>query len=352
MGLDFRARERFAMKKTLITAAAIAFAFAPICRSQQPASAPAQPQAQNWSTYSYPEDGFSVVLPAMPDFAKQNQGTKVDNIELHTYIASAGRVAFYVGVCDYGSAAKGSEPDKLLQAGMTGALTTTNAHLLSQKPITLNANQGLAFEAESDQFHLFARIYMVSTVFYQTMVAWPLGSPYADTPRFLDSFALIPRTATLTQPQVNWQAYSYPEDGFSVSLPATPDIGKQNTDTSIGTLAIHTYSAQDGSVEFLVAVTDFGQQSASVDPDKLLQSGMNGAMSNINAHVVSQKAIALGANHGLAFEAESDKLHLSGRFYMVGNSLYQTMVALPVGSNYPNTARFLDSFALIQRAVN
>jgi hypothetical protein len=36
---------------------------------------------------------------------------------------------------------------------------------------------------------------MVGSTLYQTLVVAPLGKPYADTARFLDSFQLIPRTA-------------------------------------------------------------------------------------------------------------------------------------------------------------
>jgi hypothetical protein len=34
---------------------------------------------------------------------------------------------------------------------------------------------------------------------------------------------------------------------------------------------------------------------------------------------------------------------------MVGDTLYQTLVVSPLGSNYAETARFLDSFQLIPR---
>jgi hypothetical protein len=36
---------------------------------------------------------------------------------------------------------------------------------------------------------------MVGSTLYQTLVVAPLGKPYANTTRFLDSFQLIPRTA-------------------------------------------------------------------------------------------------------------------------------------------------------------
>ncbi len=43
--------------------------------------------------------------------------------------------------------------------------------------------------------HFYARIYLVGTTLYQTLIASPLGGPYAGTTTFLDSFQLIPRVS-------------------------------------------------------------------------------------------------------------------------------------------------------------
>jgi hypothetical protein len=45
-------------------------------------------------------------------------------------------------------------------------------------------------------------------------------------------------------------------------------------------------------------------------------------------------------------------MHFYARIYLVGDTLYQTLVASPFGSNYADKARFLDSFELIPRARN
>ena len=49
------------------------------------------------------------------------------------------------------------------------------------------------FEAENDSMHFSARIYLVGSTLYQTLIASPLGTPYVSSTRFLDSFQLIPR---------------------------------------------------------------------------------------------------------------------------------------------------------------
>ncbi len=152
-------------------------------------------QAPAWQSYSYPADGFSASYPSVPDLQKRDVPTDAGTFELRSYIGTDGEVAMFVGICDYGSKTAGKDPDDLLQGAKNGALQNSNSHLLSETKITLGIYHGLTFEAESDQAHFSARIYMVGSTLYQTLVVSPLGKPYANTARFLDSFQLIPRVA-------------------------------------------------------------------------------------------------------------------------------------------------------------
>ena len=73
------------------------------------------------------------------------------------------------------------------------------------------------------------------------------------------------------------------------------------------------------------------------------------AVRNIKGRMVTEKKIVLGANHGVAFEADNDSVHLSARIYLAGTTLYQLIVASPLNVPYDGTARFLDSFQLVDR---
>jgi len=179
---------RRAMKSGLACAGLVGLAAA---MSAQAAAA----QAPNWQTYSYSTDGFSASFPTQPEVQKKNVDTDAGPFELRTYIGTDGAVALIVGVCDYGNATAGKNPDDVLQGAKNGALQNVSAHLLSETKTTLGIYHGLTVEAESDQLHFSLRIYMVGSVLYQTLVVVPLGKPYGDTARFLDSFQLIARTA-------------------------------------------------------------------------------------------------------------------------------------------------------------
>ena len=139
-------------------------------------------------------DGFSASFPAAPEEQKQNVPTGGGTFELRAYIGTDGEVAMFVGVCDYGNCDRGQDPQTMLEGAKNGALQNVNAHLLSETKTTLGIYHGLRFEAESDTTHFSVRIYIVGTTLYQTLVVVPLGKPYADTARFLDSFQLIART--------------------------------------------------------------------------------------------------------------------------------------------------------------
>lgn len=178
---------RTATKSSLAIAGVVCLAA--ILSAQTPAA-----QAQEWKTYSYPADGFSASFPSQPEESKRNVDTAAGTFELRSYIVDSGAVALFVGVCDYGATVQGQDPDTLLQGAKNGALENSKTHLTRERKISLGIYHGLEFESESDAAHFYARIYMVGSTLYQIVVVSPLGQPYADTARFLDSFQLIART--------------------------------------------------------------------------------------------------------------------------------------------------------------
>jgi hypothetical protein len=150
------------------------------------------------------------------------------------------------------------------------------------------------------------------------------------------------------------KSYSYPGEGFRAIFPSEPELSKRDVPTDRGNYEVRTYIAADSTsgAYFTVAITDYGKIMEGKDPDVILQGAEDGALVNSKSHLVaSHKKILLGTHHGLAFESETDELHLSIRLYMVGNSLYQTLVVYPKTKKDMSAAsqRFFDSFQLIPR---
>ena len=151
-------------------------------------------QTPQWKTYSYAGDGFSASFPAEPTMQKQAVPVGSNSFELRFYLAEDKSAGVMIGVCEFGSLVAGADPDAMLQGGKTTALENTKTHLLREKSISLGANHGLEFEAENEAFHVTSRLYIVGTVLYEEIVAYPVKEPYAQTQQFLDSFQLIAKT--------------------------------------------------------------------------------------------------------------------------------------------------------------
>ncbi len=151
------------------------------------------------------------------------------------------------------------------------------------------------------------------------------------------------------QGQPQWKTYSYPADGFSISTPSLPKLDKQNVKTDAGTFELRAYLVEDGSSALYVGVCDYGQTGAGRDPDTVLQGAKNGAITNVQAHIVSEGKISLGVYPGLSFEAENTDFHLSARIFYLGTTLYQTLIARALSEPYANADVFLNSFQLLAR---
>jgi hypothetical protein len=309
-------------------------------------------QAPQWKTVGSAADGFRASFPTEPEVGKDSVPVGSESFELHSYLSEVGSTALYIAVCDYGPTGAAADPATLLASAKEGAVSHISAHILTEKKITLDSSPGVEFEAESDKLHVTARMYMASGVLFQSMVATPLNEKYADTARFLDSLQLIPRPhteAAAAPPPADWKPYPVPSDGFSASFPSRPSSDKQNVPAGAGTVEYHSYTAEDNSTTLIAGVTDFGPALAGKDPDAILQGAKNGAVTNSKGKLVSEKPITLGANHGIAFEIDSDSARVTARVYLVGTSIYEMIVASPLNSNYADTARFLDSLKLIDR---
>jgi hypothetical protein len=151
-------------------------------------------QTSDWKPYSYPDEGFQASYPTLPTLEKKDVDTQAGMFELRSYVAEAGNVALFIGVCDFGEKAPETDPDTMLQGAKNGLLMNSNSHLTREQKITLGSYHGLEFEAESESAQVTVRFYMVGTTLYEALVVHPLSKPYNQTAKFLDSFQLITRT--------------------------------------------------------------------------------------------------------------------------------------------------------------
>jgi hypothetical protein len=151
-------------------------------------------QTADWKPYPYPADGFQASFPSLPEIQKKAVPTESGPVDLRTYTAQWASAVLSVGVCDYGSTAAGKDPARMLQGAKNGTLINSGSHLIGEKDISAHGIAGLAYQAQNDSRHFTVRIFMRGSVIYQTVVVTPLGKPFSDTARFLDSFQLTEKS--------------------------------------------------------------------------------------------------------------------------------------------------------------
>jgi len=166
---------------------------------------------------------------------------------------------------------------------------------------------------------------------------------------FTSALAVLSLAVALGAQTPEWKTYSYPTDGFSAAFPSEPQMKSRSVPSDAGSVELRRYLADDDSVGMMIAVCDMGAAIAGKDPDTLMQDTVNEVRQISNTRLLSEKKITLGVYHGIAYEFESDARHVTSRIYLVGSTLYQVMVAYPIGKPYADTAWFLDSFQLIAR---
>lgn len=144
--------------------------------------------------------------------------------------------------------------------------------------------------------------------------------------------------------------------GFSVMTPYTLKESSQSVDTAVGKIDIHFFIAEQGGESYLVGYSDYPEAMAQAsDPEKMLDSGRDGAVKNVNGTLVSEARITLDGHPGreltiAAKAGNGQDLVLRGRIVLVGNRLYQVVtVALKGNENSSRIEDFLKSFKLLAK---
>ncbi len=158
-------------------------------------SAPAE-----WKTYTSTGGNFSVLAPDTFHETTQSVPSGPVNVDMHLFSLTRGSEVFMMLYADYpADLIQNADPDALLEGGVSGALNSLSATLVSKTDIQLSDALGKEFVgdvpagktlANGGQFK--ARAYLVHARVYALFVAAPKGKdPLADADKFLNSFKLL-----------------------------------------------------------------------------------------------------------------------------------------------------------------
>jgi hypothetical protein len=115
-----------------------------------------------------------------------------------------------------------------------------------------------------------------------------------------------------------WEPFASTTDGFRALFLTGPEVSRKNVPVGGDIFELRSHASESGVTALYASVCDYGAKGASADPKEMLSSAEKGAVDDMSAQILSEKKIALEANHRVEFEAQSDKLHFTVRMYMAG----------------------------------
>jgi hypothetical protein len=152
-----------------------------------------------------------------------------------------------------------------------------------------------------------------------------------------------------------WQEQSIRDGGFRVLMRPQPHYEKRQLDTPVGAITAHLYTMELSDSVFGVGYSDYPEQMLRMmAPRRMFMDVRDGWMKRIDGRLQGEgKDIRLeGTYPGMEIVASGTvngrEAYLRGRFYLVGNRLYQIVVfgnrdSIPLA----DVNRFLSSFKLI-----
>jgi hypothetical protein len=149
-----------------------------------------------------------------------------------------------------------------------------------------------------------------------------------------------------------WVEYGSQPHRFTIMTPKSFVVSRDTTQTPAGDIELVTYLAELGPAAYGVVCNDFPQDFvAGKDPNAILQGGSKGFNSQFNGTVTGEQLLTLNGHSGLEITltgaTQGVEIFAKGRFYLVGNRMYQIMVIAEKGKgDLEAIDKFLGSFKL------
>lgn len=158
-----------------------------------------------------------------------------------------------------------------------------------------------------------------------------------------------PSYTPASTPSGSWQTVS--GDGFTISMPGNPDHNESTAPSAAGPLPIHLYTVSEGYEGFIAGYTEFPEYLIeNSNAEQMLDSMQEGAISNIQGEVTSQRSITLDGYPGKEVVGSSPTKNIAFtlRIYLVKPKLYMVLYTQYGKDKTISEAgtKFIDSFQL------
>ncbi len=149
--------------------------------------------SSSWETIN--EDGFTLSMPGKPSKSDDTVPSAFGPLALRMYTLSEGYEGYITGYTEYPDAIfNASEPEELMDGAQTGAISTVQGEVTSQRQITVNGHPGREIIGTSSSKNIgftarviLARPRMYMLVYTQYDKSKPIS---ADGKRFMESFQI------------------------------------------------------------------------------------------------------------------------------------------------------------------
>jgi len=197
--------------------------------------------------------------------------------------------------------------------------------------------------------------FAMSTITFGDAATTQQGSPAAPTliqPVSPSNNSQTNQPTSNPNPKSQWQTYSYAGNGFSISLPASPEATHQELALPNSQLKIPYdiyVSDPTDKVSYLVGVAKYPPEINVTVPENNLKAAVNGTLgSTPGGKLISSDATHYLNYPAIDFSIEGGNYNMRGRYILVGHTLYQLMVAFDKSTAVdPDYSTFIDSFKLM-----
>ncbi len=137
---------------------------------------------------------FKIKFPAEPTKSTEKVSTAVGDINMYSFLyEERGVAAYMVAFSDYPeSAIKSQDAKTMLDNAKSGFVGKLKLSITKEEAIKLGEYEGVMFKANSDQYYVYVKDYLVKNRLYQVAILRADGYPTdSDVKSFVDSFELI-----------------------------------------------------------------------------------------------------------------------------------------------------------------
>jgi len=166
------------------------------------------------------------------------------------------------------------------------------------------------------------------------------GTTHGGTPSY---------TPSSTPSSDSWETVS--DDGFTISMPGKPDKNENSVESAAGPLPLRMYTLNKGFEGFITGYTEYPDiVFTSAEPEQLLDGAQQGAISNVNGEVTSQRSITMNGHPGREIIGTSpgQNVGFTARVYIAKPRMYM-IVYTQYDKSKPiseDGKRFIESFRI------